>query len=173
MSAVDTVSRTEDIEVGCDLDFERRWWRIQRIGWFVLVLLLIGGVVGLFGHGPLSKATLNVPGSDSRICYERLARRETPSTLELRLGKSALVSGLVRIRLNQTLVEKMQLKQIVPAPLKAEPLADGVRFIFQTDPTRGSAFIYFIENPTTPGFVDAEVVIEDAEPVHFRQFIYP
>jgi hypothetical protein len=173
MSAVDTVSRTEDIEVGCDLAFERRWWRIQRIGWFILVLLLIGGVVGLFGHGPLSKATLNVPGSDLRICYQRLARRETPTALELRLGKTALASGQLRLRLNQTLVEKMQLKQIVPAPLKAEPLADGVRFIFQTDPSRDSALVYFAENPTTPGFVDAEIAIDDEAPVHFRQFIYP
>lgn len=173
MSALDTVSRTEEIEVGCDLDFERRWWRIQRIGWLVFVLLLIAGVLGFFGHGPLSKATVNPPGSALLVDYDRLARRETPCMLELHLEKAALASGEVRIHLNHALVDQTQIKQIVPAPLAAEPLADGVRYLFRIDPTCDSACIRFSENPTTPGYVDAEVTVEGARPVRFRQFIYP
>lgn len=170
---METVYRTEDIEAGCDLPFERRWWRLQRVSWIILSFLLLGGMAGLFGHGPLSKATLHPPGSALEVRYDRLARRETPSLLELRLEKSALVSGRVQILLNRALVDKMQLKQIVPVPLLAEPRADGVRFVFQTDPSCDSAFIVFSENPTTPGLVDAEVTVEGADPVHFRQFVYP
>jgi hypothetical protein len=170
---VETVSRTDDIETGCDLPFENRWWRLQRICWIILVLLLLGGVAGVFGHGPLSKATIHPPGSELEICYDRLARRETPSLLQLRLEKAALASGQVRIRLNRALVDRMQLKQIVPQPLAAEPLADGVRFIFRTDPSRDSAFIVFIVDPTTPGLIESEVAIEGAAPVRFRQFVYP
>lgn len=170
---METVNRTEDIEAGCDLSFERRWWRIQRICWVILSLLLLGGLAGVFGHGPLSKATVNLPGSEVQVHYDWLARRETPSLLELRLGKAALVSGQIRIRLNRALLDRMQLKQIVPAPLVTEPLADGARFIFQTDPTRDSAFILFTENPASPGVVEAVVAVDGAEPVHFRQFIYP
>lgn len=173
MSTLDTVSRTEDIEVGCDLDFERRWWRLQRIGWVIFVLLLIAGVLGLFGHGPWSKATANPPGSELRVCYDRLARRETPCILELHLEKAALTSTEVRIHLNRALVERMQLKEIVPVPVQAEPLADGARFLFRIDPSCDSAVIHFSENPTTPGIVDAEITVEGAQPVRFRQFIYP
>lgn len=173
MSGFDTISRTEDIEVGCDLDFERRWWRVQRIVWAIAVPMLIGGLLGLFGHGLFSNATVRSPGSEVEICYQRLARRETPCVLELRLGKAALASGQVHIRLDRALVERMQLKQIVPLPLSAEPLSDGVRLVFRTDPAWDSASIYFTENPTTLGFVDAEVVIEEAHQVHFRQFIFP
>jgi hypothetical protein len=170
---VETVYRTEDIEAGCDLPFERRWWRLQRVSWVILSLLLFAGMAGLFGHGPLSKAMVHPPGSALEVRYDRLARRETPSLLELRLDKSALVSGRVQIRINRALVDKMQLKQIVPEPLLAEPLADGVRFIFQTNPSCDSAFVVFSENPAMLGIVEAEVTVEGAEPVHFRQFVYP
>lgn len=172
-NVVQSVNRIDDLESGCDLSFERRWWRIQRVGWVILSLLLVGGVAGVFGHGPLSKATVHPPGSGLQVRYDRLARRETPSLLELRLEKAALASGQVRIRLNRALVERMQLKQIVPPPLAAEPLADGARFVFPTDPTRDSAFIIFTENPATPGIVDGVVTVEGAKPVSFRQFIYP
>jgi hypothetical protein len=170
---VETVSRTEDIEAGCDLPFEHCWWRIQSISWVILTLLLIGGVAGVFGHGPLSKTMVHPPGSQLQVGYDRLARRETPSLLELRLDKAALASGQVCIRLNRALVNQMQLKQIIPAPQAAEPLSDGARFVFQTDPTRDSAVIFFTENPTKPGIIEAEVAVEGAEPVRFRQFIYP
>lgn len=170
---METVSRTDDIELGCDLIFERRWWRIQRIGWVVLTLLLLGGVIGFFGHGPLSEATANPSGSEMQVQYDRLARRETPALLQLRLDKSAIASGEVRIRFNHALLDCMQLKQIIPEPVTTQPLADGARFIFRTDPTRESALIVFVANPTKPGLVESEVAIEGAEPVRFRQFVYP
>jgi hypothetical protein len=172
-NAVETVSRTEDIEAGCDPAFEQRWWRIQRTVWVILVLLLLAGLAGVFGHGPLSEATVHPPGSQLQVHYDRLARRETPSSLRLQLDKNALASGRVCIHLNRALLDRMLLKQIVPAPLASEPLTDGASFIFRTDPTRDTATIVFIENPTMPGFVDGEVTVEGAEPVRFRQFVFP
>ncbi len=170
---METVTRTDDIELGCDLTFERRWWRIQRIGWVILTLLILGGVIGIFGHGPLSEATASSSGSQVEVHYDRLARRETPAMLQLRLDKAAIASGEVRIRMNHTLLDHMQLKQIIPEPLATEPLADGARFIFRTDPTRDSALIVFLSSPTQPGFAESEVVVEGAEPVRFHQFIFP
>ncbi|MHB1424548.1 MAG: hypothetical protein ACYC3I_15365 [Gemmataceae bacterium] len=170
---MESESLTDNIEAGCDLAFERRWWRIQRIWWVILILLLTGGIAGVFGHGPLSKTTVHPPGSQLQVRYDRLARRGTPAFLELRLDTAALASGKVRIRLNRALFDQMQSQQIVPAPQLAEPLADGARFVFQTDPRCDSAVIYFTENPTKPGIIDAEVAVEGAEPVRFRQFVYP
>lgn len=170
---MESEDRTDDLESGCDLPFEHYWWRIQRIVWGILVLLLIGGLAGIFGHGPLSEKTVHPAGSQLRVRYNWLARRETPVFLQSRLDKAALIPGQVRIRLNRALVDQMQLQQIVPTPLAAEPLADGARFTFRTDPTSDSAILVFTENPSTPGFVEAEVAIEGAKPVRFRQFIYP
>jgi hypothetical protein len=170
---MEAVNRTGDIEAGCDLPFERRWWCIQRICWGIMFLLLLGGVAGLFGGGPLSKATTAPPGSALHVHYERLARRETPAILELHLDKQAIASGRFRIRLNNEFVNRLRIKQIIPEPLSTEPLADGARFTFQTDPALDSATIVFIQDPSTPGIVEGEVAVEGAAPVQIRQFVFP
>lgn len=168
-----TVNRLDDLDAGCDLSFERRWWSIQRFCWIILTLLLLGGVAGLLGNGPLSKATAVSPGGELQVRYERLARRETPAILEVHLQKQAIASGQVRLRLNRELVDRLRIKNIVPAPLATEPLADGARFIFQTDPTLDSATVVFIHDPSTPGIVEGEIAVDGAKPLPFRQFVYP
>lgn len=171
---MEPVSRIEDIEAGCDPAFERGWWRVQRICWVVFSILLLAGVAGLFGNGPLSRATAEPPGAELHVRYERLARRETPTILELHLDRPALASGQVRIRLNRELVQRLRIKDIIPAPLSTQPLAGGARFTFSTDPTLDSATIVFIQDPTVPGIVDGEVAIEGADQsVQVRQFVYP
>jgi hypothetical protein len=170
---VETVSRTDDIEAGCNLSFERRWWRIQRICWLVMSVLLVGAVAGVFGNGPLSRATAHPAGGRVEVHYARLARRETPALLELRLDKQAIASGQVRIRLNRELVHRLRIKDIIPAPVSTEPLADGARFTFPTDPTSDPAVVVFVQDTSTPGIVEGEVTVEGADPVRFRQFVYP
>jgi hypothetical protein len=164
---------TDDLDTSFDLPFERRWWRIQRVIWGILVLVLLGGVTGVFGHGPLSKTIVQSPGSHLRVDYDWLARRETPALLRLHLDKAAVQSGQVRIWLNHALIDQVQLKQIVPEPIEAEPTTDGARFTFRIDPTADSATLIFTESPTSAGFVEAEIAVEGAEPVRFRQLVYP
>lgn len=170
---MESVNRVDDLELGCDLPFEHRWWRVQRICWGVLIVLLMSGVAGLFGNGPLSEATANSPDGELQVHYGRLIRRETPAILELRLQKQAIAGGQVRIRLNRALVSRLRIKTLVPLPLTTEPLTDGARFTFQTDPTVDSATVFFLEDPSTPGLVEGEVAVEGAEAVRFRQFVYP
>lgn len=170
---METVSRTDEIEAGCDLPFERRWWTIQRICWGVMFLLLVGGVAGLFGGGPLGKAVTHPPGSKVEVHYEWLARRERPTILRLNLDKQAIASGQVHVRLNEEFVNRLRIKQIIPEPVSTEPLADGARYTFRTDPTLDSATVVFIQDPSSPGIVEGEIAVGDAAPVHVRQFVYP
>jgi hypothetical protein len=170
---VSTVSRTDDIEVGCDPSFECRWWTIQRIGWGVMTLLLACGLAGVFGSGPLSKETIAPAGSHLQVRYERLARRETPTRLELLIQKPALLSGRVTVWLNRELLDNMQLQRIIPTPLMTEPLADGARFTFVVDPSMDATKVVFSQQPTTTGLYEGELAVEGAKPVRFRQFVYP
>jgi hypothetical protein len=170
---VETVNRTDDIEAGCDPCFEQRWWRIERVCWVVMSVLLLGGVAGAFGNGPLSKSTVHPPGGQVEVRYARLARRETPALLELRFDKQPVAVGKVRVRLNRELVHRLRIKEIIPAPQATEPMADGARFTFTTDPTSDSSAVVFVQDPSTPGIVEGEVTVDGADPVRFRQFVYP
>lgn len=54
--------------------FERRLWRVQRISWWSMGMLLVAGLLGAFGGGPLSESEVSVPGTNARLRYERIVR---------------------------------------------------------------------------------------------------
>ncbi len=42
---------SEAVAVGENLDFQRSWWRFERVVWSVFLVILICDVLGLFGRG--------------------------------------------------------------------------------------------------------------------------
>src|SRR5688500_11374240 len=64
--------RVGAIEVDQDLDHVRSLWRVQRVGWVIMLLLVIGGLLGLFGKGPLAEHQVQTNGLT--LDYDRFAR---------------------------------------------------------------------------------------------------
>jgi hypothetical protein len=60
------------MEVNADIEFQRRVWRVQRIGWLIIAAVIVAALLGVFGGGPLSRAA--VQGDGLRLEYERFAR---------------------------------------------------------------------------------------------------
>ena len=46
--------RVGDLQIHQDLCQERREWKIQRVGWLLMALMLVAALAGLLGPGPLS-----------------------------------------------------------------------------------------------------------------------
>jgi hypothetical protein len=65
-------SRSSQLQIDEDLAFQRREWKIQRVGWGAMALVIIAALLGVFGTGPLSNATLEREGL--RLEYERFCR---------------------------------------------------------------------------------------------------
>ncbi|MBV9083458.1 MAG: hypothetical protein JOZ62_12325 [Acidobacteriaceae bacterium] len=94
----DTVSKVNDeIAVGSDLDFQRKWWRWERLVWIFFTALIIADVAGCFGRGPLAKARTRTSDGVMDISYERIERFGTPSILTIQFGKSANRDGKVQL----------------------------------------------------------------------------
>ena len=47
---------SNEIEVGEDLKFQRKWWRFENFAWILFTLIIVLDVAGLFGRGPIAKA---------------------------------------------------------------------------------------------------------------------
>jgi MFS family permease len=89
----DTVPRIDDqIAVGEDLEFQRKWWRFERIVWSIFVVILICDLLGLFGRGWLAKATRTTPDGALKLNYERIERADTPSIMTLHFNDAAIQS---------------------------------------------------------------------------------
>ena len=63
-----------DLEIEQDLGFEERAWRVQRVSWFIMFLVIALALIGLFGTGPLSSARTGSSGDEFSANYERFAR---------------------------------------------------------------------------------------------------
>jgi hypothetical protein len=68
-------SRSDIAElVGESLSLQRREWRVDRVGWVVMGLILVAGLLGVWGGGLLGSVTAT--GSDGRVLvdYDRFVR---------------------------------------------------------------------------------------------------
>lgn len=76
------------IQLDEDHCFQHRMWRIERIGWWGIVAVVLAAAAGLFGHGPLRQATLHVadsitPSPGMCLDYERFGRAHGESQMRL------------------------------------------------------------------------------------------
>lgn len=62
-------ARKGGLEVSQDLNFQRREWVVQRVGWVVMAVLLVAALLGLFGPGPLSKSIAGSASGPVRAEY--------------------------------------------------------------------------------------------------------
>jgi hypothetical protein len=53
---------SSQFQIDEDLNFQRREWKIQRAGWVTMALVIIAALLGVFGAGPLSSATIETEG---------------------------------------------------------------------------------------------------------------
>ncbi len=65
------VTRKGDVEIGSDLDFERRWRHVQQALWITFGVLVALGLAGLFGRGPLARARAGSETDPIQVEYDR------------------------------------------------------------------------------------------------------
>lgn len=63
--------------------------RFARLGWVTLTVLVVAGLAGLLGPGPLSWATAYSPGALIAVEYQRVRHREADGSLTLRIAGEA------------------------------------------------------------------------------------
>ena len=66
------------LELHQDPRFTRRIAAIQRAGWVVMGLVIAAALLGLFGAGPLSRATAEAADGTLRLEYDRFGRLSAP-----------------------------------------------------------------------------------------------
>jgi hypothetical protein len=167
------LSRVGDIEVGYDLTFERRWYRVQQGCRYGAAILLVLGVAGLFGRGPLSRTTSESDDRRVALRYERLARARTPAPMELMVRGPAAASGKLRVRIHGAVTERTRLQQFMPEPVAIAASGNDLILEFETQPSSSSTRITFLQEPLGAGRVDGEVRVDQAGSARLSQLVLP
>jgi hypothetical protein len=172
-----TIRRVGDLEVDQDLEFQRREWLAERIGWAVMALLVLAALLGLFGTGPLTRATAGDRAGPLWIEYERFNRLLAPSTLRVHLGAGAALGGEARVWLDRRYLESIQLQRVMPQPDGVEAAPDRMVFVFRVAEPDQPTAITFSFKPEHVGSLPGRAGLAGAapsdQPLRFRQFVYP
>jgi len=172
------IERVGSLEIEQNLGLQRRMWRVQRVGWGVMALLVLAAAAGLTGSGPLSHASAGTPGGPLRLGYDRFLHAEGLTTLEVHLGGSngngaKSGDGERRIWISRAYLEKVPVERSVPEPERVEVGPDRVTYVFAETASGSPALVTFYGSVRTVGRVEGHIGLPEGPSLRFRQFVYP
>jgi hypothetical protein len=159
--------RMPEIEINEEIDFQRRAWRVQRMVWVAMALLLGAAMLGFFGLGPLSRIELTVAPGVS-VEYHRWARAHAPLQLRFLVGETSAGPG--RLHLSHSLLSRVRVVRIEPEPTETRADPEGITYQFRIDPP---VPVVFHVEPERAGRVAGRVRAGDGAPVELPLLVWP
>lgn len=166
-------ARIGDLEISQDLQFQRREWVVQRVGWLVMTALLVAALAGLFGTGPLSKTTAGDQASPLQAEYYRFWRMASPMPLRLRIAPSLAGQGEVGVWVSRAYLEAMRVESITPEPARVEAGTDHFVYVFRLKEPATVISVMFSLEPDRAGRISGQVGLNEESVLTLRHFIYP
>jgi hypothetical protein len=165
------IKRIGDLEISQDLEFQQKEWMAERIGWFFMALIVLAGMVGLLGVGPVSRT---VAKNDLlQVTYYRFDRLMAPSTYQILVSPEAVVNGELRLRVSRDLLAKTRIEKIVPEPHRVEFSGDSLVYTFTAVEVDQPLRITFYHRPEQVGSVRGSMGVEGGSAVVVRHFFFP
>jgi hypothetical protein len=169
------VARTKkagDLQVNEDMEFQRRSWVVQRIGWAISTLVILLAALGLFGDGILSNAKAGHEEGALWLEYPRFERFEDEFQLKVHANEGAIAEGEIRIQLDQNYLDSVEVSSVSPEPDSELIDANGITYVYKTNGSSPfTAHFYVI--PRKAGPLSGTFQLQNGYPVRFSQFIYP
>lgn len=109
------------------LAYQRKSWRVQRVGWVLMGIFLVLGMLGLFGDGPLTRARARSAGG-FEVRYSRVWRLQTEARVELTAVPDS--AGQVIVSLQESLLSRADIRSVSPKPRQIEAVPGGQRIVF-------------------------------------------
>lgn len=168
----DSVSKVNDeIAVGEDLEFQRKWWRFENAAWVFFTLIIVLDIAGLFGRGPIAKAERRATDGTIDIKYERIERTDSPSIVTIQFAQSAIRGGQIKLYVSNSLVKELGTQRVIPAPENTVVGEDGLTYTFPA--SKPPASVQLALEPAGPGLFDFTIGVTGAQPVHAKVFVVP
>ena len=158
--------RVGAIDISEDMRHERREWVVQRVGWAAMAGFLVAAALGLFGSGPLARAT--AAEAALRVEYSLFARLDAPDEIEVEASSSG---PELRISIDRDFLTHNELERITPEPDAIE--LDGERVVHVYRAYAGRHRVVFELRAHRLGTQRATIAADDGPPVHLQQFVYP
>ena len=161
----------DELEVGFDERFEKRFHRLELAGRTFLVLFVLFALSGLLGRGPFSHETRAAEGR-AAVDYEPVARYDTPTQVTLHL-RPAPGQQAMRVVIATSFVEPMGLQTVQPLPVSSATDKDGIAMVFALQPADGDSLVRLHLKPTVVGSIALSARVGDDPPLQWSQVVLP
>jgi hypothetical protein len=159
--------------VGESPSFQRREWRVDRVGWVVMALILVAGLVGVWGGGLLGNVTAT--GSDGRVSvdYDRFVRNLGQSSLIVTFPPGSAEQGAISMSIDQQYLTANEVESTTPEPDSVT--ARNGRFVFEFPAADDTALTarFDLRPNSGAGVRTATIESDSGDPVRLWQFVYP
>ena len=166
------MNRHGDLEIETDPVFQRRDWRAQRIGWWILIIALIAALAGVFGKGPLADTRVRTSDGRLEIAYDRIARHGADLKWRMVIEPTS-GDSVVDLWVSADLLAGMMIKRIEPQPVEESAARDRAAFRFRIAGAARAAPIVFHTAPIDLGSRSGWVGVGGGDSVRIRQFVLP
>lgn len=168
--------RSAELQIDEDRAFQHRMWRIERIGWWSIAGILLAAAAGLFGHGPLSRTTLEVtdhrqPAQVMVLDYDRFGRAHSESQFIFSRPAGPQQGNTFALWLSADYVSDVEILRITPDPVSQESVLNGVRYRFHLE--EGAQTVIFRFKAERSGRLSGSFRLNDGPPAAFRQWLFP
>ena len=163
-------SAETELDIDQDLEFQRRDWTFERIGWLAMLLVIVAALVGFLGDGPVSRAQARASDQSIRVEYGRFARRGAMTELTVVVRRDSS-SNAVTLWVSDTFLRGVHVKGIEPDPVRQ--LSAGDRTLFDIVVAADSARLTFAFTPRETGARRVELGLMGREPLALTQFVFP
>lgn len=158
------------IELDQDMGHSALFWRIERIAWVIMTLIVLAAVIGVFGGAGLLRSK-QVAAGDLQVEYDVFGRHKAP--VEYRLSLANVGAGdRPRLFLSNGFLSGLEISSITPQPRSAARDAEWTELVFERPP--GDELHVTLQGTNQSiGLHSGEVRGPGDEVVRIKQFTYP
>ena len=161
-----------ELQIDQDVEFQRREWRMERIGWAALATFVVAAAGGAFGDGPMSHASASDDSGQLLIHYDRFVRASAPAELRLQIVPAAAKNGELTVWADWSYLRHVEVSSIVPEPTRVEQHSQRVVYVFAVPQAVESAEIAFRYRPTRAGRLYGRFGVSNEAAATVRQFAF-
>jgi len=167
------VKRVGDLEIDEALEFQRREWVVQRVGWGAMLVLVVLALLGLFGTGVLSSATAGDGNGPISAGYERFLRHGGEAQLTFTVAPDQVSDGQIELWIDADYLSSMDIQRVTPQPEEVQTRGDRLIYVFTVTESSAPHEFVFSMRPQEIGRTSAQAGIVDGAEISFRQLVYP
>lgn len=155
------------------LRFQEREWRLQRVWWTGMALLLVIAVLGLFSSGPLSETVTGGPEAGIEVKHERFVRNTGIATWTIYLQPQVVEDQKASMFISDEISQAMRVQGVTPTPSTETSTQAGLVYEWDVPNPESPPVIRLTFRPDALGLRAGEVRSGEGPVVPIWMWVHP